>query len=86
MSLEEQKLTTEQKAKNKLAEISTKIDTIVSESIANSDPATVDYILTNFSKYLIYDLKRDFDSAREKKLKESPFDAIINDDLGLNDG
>ena len=86
MSLEEQKLTTEQKAKNKLAEISTKIDTIVTESIADSDPATVDYILTNYSKYLIYDLKRDFDSAREKKLKESPFDAIINDDLGLNDG
>ena len=86
MSSKEQKLTTEQKAKNKLAEISTKIDTIVTESIADSDPATVDYILTNYSKYLIYDLKRDFDSAREKKLKESPFDAIINDDLGLNDG
>ncbi len=85
MSSDQVKLTTEQKAKSKLAEISSSIDTIVTEAIANSAPATVDYILTNYSKYLIYDLKRDFETAREKKLKESPFDAIINDDLGLND-
>ena len=86
MPSDQVKLTTEQKAKSKLAEISTRIDTIVTDCIADSDPSTVDYILTNYSKYLIYDLKRDFESAREKKLKESPFDAIINDDLGLNDG
>jgi spore coat polysaccharide biosynthesis predicted glycosyltransferase SpsG len=42
--------------------------------------------LANFRKHLKYDLTRDFEKNREKHLKESPFDAIINDDLGLNNG
>tara|TARA_B100000073_G_scaffold331437_1_gene320828 strand:- start:280 stop:408 length:129 start_codon:yes stop_codon:yes gene_type:complete len=40
--------------------------------------------LANYRKFLTYDLSRDFEKIREKNLKESPFDAIINDDLGLN--
>jgi spore coat polysaccharide biosynthesis predicted glycosyltransferase SpsG len=44
----------------------------------------VEYILANFRKHLKYDLTRDFEKLREKNLKESPFDAIINDDLGFN--
>jgi hypothetical protein len=45
------------------------------------EPREVDYILENFTKYLTYDLKRNFSEAREKNLKESPFDEIINNDL-----
>ena len=44
----------------------------------------VAYIMTNYSKHLKYDLNRDFEEARTKNLTESPFDAIINDDLGIN--
>ena len=42
------------------------------------------HIKENYSKYLTYDLKRNFEEKREKDLKESPFDAIINEDLGIN--
>ena len=48
------------------------------------EPREIDFILTNFAKYLTYDLKRNFEEARETNLKESPFDAIINDDLNLD--
>ena len=44
----------------------------------------ISYVLENYSKYLTYDLKRNFEEKREKNLKESPFDAIINEDLGIN--
>jgi spore coat polysaccharide biosynthesis predicted glycosyltransferase SpsG len=47
-------------------------------------PQEVTYVLENYSKYLTYDIKRNFEEKREKDLKESPFDAIINDDLGIN--
>tara|TARA_Y100000389_G_C16991368_1_gene285073 strand:+ start:266 stop:394 length:129 start_codon:yes stop_codon:yes gene_type:complete len=40
--------------------------------------------LANFRKHLKYDLTRDFENKRENNLKESPFDAIINDNLGIN--
>jgi hypothetical protein len=42
----------------------------------------INYILDFHSKFLTYDLKRNFEKKREKDLKESPFDAIINDNLG----
>ena len=47
-------------------------------------PQEVTYVLENYSKYLTYDIKRNFEEKREKDLKE-PFDAIINDNLGIND-
>jgi hypothetical protein len=43
----------------------------------------INHILENYEKYLTYDLKRNFKDLREKNLKDSPFDAIINDNLGL---
>tara|TARA_B100001057_G_scaffold382107_1_gene388085 strand:- start:373 stop:630 length:258 start_codon:yes stop_codon:yes gene_type:complete len=76
----------ETKTKIKLAEISAKIDQLVTESCKDLTFDEINHILENYEKYLKYDLKRNFQEMREKNLKESPFDAIINDDLGLNNG
>jgi spore coat polysaccharide biosynthesis predicted glycosyltransferase SpsG len=71
-------------AKTKLAELSAKLDFVIKEVMEDMSPQEVTYVLENYSKYLTYDIKRNFEEKREKDLKESPFDAIINDDLGLN--
>ena len=76
---------TEQKAKIKLAELSAKFDTVINEILEDLTPQEIDFILENYSKYLTYDIKRNFEEKREKDLKESPFDAIINNDLGIGD-
>ena len=69
-------------AKIKLAELSAKLDFVIKEVIEEMSPQEVSHILENYSKFLTYDLKRNFEEKREKDLKESPFDAIINDNLG----
>ncbi len=74
----------ETQAKTKLAILVKSIEPIVESQLAEFTPAEIEYILANFRKHLKYDLTRDFEQSREKNLKESPFDAIINDDLGLN--
>ena len=74
----------ETKTKIKLAEISAKIDQLVAEECKDLSFEELNHILENYEKYLKYDLKRNLQEMREKNLKESPFDAIINDDLGLN--
>ena len=71
-------------AKTKLAELSAKLDFVIEEVVNDMSPQEVTYILENYSKYLTYDLKRNFEEKREKDLKESPFDAIINESLDLN--
>ena len=76
---------TEQKGKIKLAELSAKFDTVINEILEDLTPQEIDFILENYSKYLTYDIKRNFEEKREKNLKESPFDAIINNDLGIGD-
>lgn len=72
-------------AKTKLAELSAKLDFVIKEVMEDMTPQEVTYVLENYSKYLTYDIKRNFEEKREKDLKESPFDAIINDSLGIND-
>jgi hypothetical protein len=72
-------------AKTKLAELSAKLDFVIKEVMEDMSPQEVTYVLENYSKYLTYDIKRNFEEKREKDLKESPFDAIINDNLGIND-
>jgi spore coat polysaccharide biosynthesis predicted glycosyltransferase SpsG len=74
----------ETQAKTKLAILVKSIEPIVEKQLEDFTSAEVEYILANFSKHLKYDLTRDFEKLREKNLKESPFDAIINDDLGFN--
>ena len=75
----------ERDSKIKLAELSAKLDFVIKEVLESMEPKQVTYILENYSKYLTYDIKRNFEEKREKDLKESPFDAIINDNLGIND-
>jgi len=70
-------------AKTKLAELSAKLDFVIKEVMEDMSPQEVTYVLENYSKYLTYDIKRNFEEKREKDLKESPFDAIINDNLDL---
>jgi hypothetical protein len=69
-------------AKVKLGLLSKSLDKVISEALEEMSPQEVTYILENYSKFLTYDLKRNFEEKREKDLKESPFDAIINDNLG----
>ena len=70
-------------AKTKLAELSAKLDFVIKEVMEDMSPQEVTYVLENYSKYLTYDIKRNFEEKREKDLKESPFDAIINESLDL---
>jgi type III secretory pathway lipoprotein EscJ len=83
MSSEEQKVET--RAKTRLAELVRDIDQVVKTSIADMKSDEITFIMSNYSKHLKYDLTRDFEEARTKNLTESPFDAIINDNLGIND-
>jgi len=69
-------------AKVKLGLLSKSLDKVISEALEEMSPQEVTYILENYSKFLTYDLKRNFEEKREKDLKESPFDAIINNNLG----
>jgi hypothetical protein len=72
----------EVKAKVKLGLLSKALDKTISSAIDEMSPEEVNYILQNYAKFLTYDLKRNFEEKREKDLKESPFDAIINNNLG----
>jgi hypothetical protein len=73
----------DQRAKTKLALLVKKIEKVVQESLDNMESDEVNYICTNFAKHLKYDLTRDFAELREKNLKDSPFDAILNNDLDI---
>lgn len=75
----------DQQAKTKLAILVKSIEPVVEKQLEDFTSQEVEYVLKNFRKYLTYDLARDFEKIREKNLKESPFDAIINDSLGIND-
>tara|TARA_Y100001937_G_C7123806_1_gene333907 strand:+ start:1723 stop:1905 length:183 start_codon:yes stop_codon:yes gene_type:complete len=57
------------------------LDNVIETKLSEFEPQEIDYVLENFSKFLTYDLKRSFESQRETNLKESPFDAIINEHL-----
>lgn len=72
----------EVQAKVKLGLLSKDLDKVISDALEEMSPQEVTYILENYAKFLTYDLKRNFEQKREKDLKESPFDAIINDNLG----
>lgn len=72
----------EETARNKLGILMDAVQPIINQHIANMDTREVDYILTNYRKYLKIDLERDFEKARLSKLTASPFDDILNG--GLN--
>jgi hypothetical protein len=72
----------EETARNKLAALMAAVQPIIDAHISQMDSREVDYILTNYRKYLKIDLERDFEKARVSKLTESPLDDILNG--GLN--
>jgi len=72
----------EETARNKLATLMSAVQPIIDQHISNMDTSEVDYILTNYRKYLKIDLERDLEKARLSKLTASPFDDILNG--GLN--
>lgn len=72
----------EETARNKLATLMSAVQPIIDQHISNMDTKEVDYILTNYRKYLKISLERDLEKARLSKLTASPFDDILNG--GLN--
>lgn len=73
----------ETRAKTKLAILVKSIEPVVTEKLSEFSPEEIEFVLANYRKHLKYDLTRDFEESRSKNLTESPFDAIINNDLGL---
>ena len=59
------------------------VQPIIDKNISNFSSAELEYILTNYRKYLKIDLERDLEQARETGLKNSPFDEILNDGFKL---
>lgn len=60
------------------------VQPIIDQHIDNMNSAEINYILTNYRKYLKIDLERDLEQARETGLKNSPFDEILNDGFNKN--
>lgn len=63
----------------KLNNLINAVQPIVIQHIDQMDSAEIHYIMQNFSKHLKIDLLRDFEKAREKGLKDSPFDDLLAD-------
>lgn len=74
----------EEAAKNKLGTLMADVQPIIDKHISNMSSAEIDYILTNYRKYLKIDIERDLEKARVSNLTSSPFDDILNG--GLNNG
>jgi hypothetical protein len=68
----------EETARNKLGTLMADLQPTIDKHIAAMEPKELDYILTNYRKYLKIDLERDFEKARVSKLTASPFDDILN--------
>ena len=70
----------DEKAKIKLAKLMASVQPIIDKHIEDMSSSEVNYILTNYRKYLKINLEQDLEKAREVGLKESPFDDILNGD------
>jgi len=71
----------EETAKNKLGTLMADVQPVIDKHIEHMDSREIDYILTNYRKYLKIDLERDLEKARVSKLTASPFDDILNGGL-----
>ena len=54
------------------------VQPIIDKHISDLDSSEIDYILTNYRKYLKIDIERDLEKARLTKLTSSPLDDILN--------
>ncbi len=71
----------EETARNKLGTLMAAVQPIIDAHISNMDSREVDYILTNYRKYLKIDIERDLEKARTTKLTSSPLDDILNGEI-----
>lgn len=58
------------------------VQPIIDDNITDMSSSEVEYILSNYRKYLKIDIERDLEKARETNLKSSPFDEILGN--GIN--
>ena len=72
---------TQETAKIKLAQLMAEVQPIIDKHIGNMDSKEIDYILTNYRKYLKIDIERDLEKARTTKLTSSPLDDILNGEI-----
>lgn len=68
----------EEAAKIKLAQLMDEVQPIIDRHISNMDSSEINYILTNYRKYLKIDIERDLEKAKVTKLTTSPLDDILN--------
>ncbi len=71
----------EEAARNKLGTLMADMQPIIDKHIANMDSKEIEYILTNYRKYLKIDIERDLEKARTVRLTSSPFDDILNGEI-----
>lgn len=69
----------EQRAKKKLVKLVNALQPVVDNQLDEFEASEVAHVLDNFKQFLVLDLARDFEKRRDLNIKESPFDAIIND-------
>jgi len=69
----------EDSSRQKLANLMHVVQPLIDQHISDMSSEEINFILTNYRKYLKIDLERDLEKAREHDLKTSPFDDILND-------
>lgn len=75
-----EKLTPEQRTKIALFNLLKDAENVIEKHVEDMDADCVTYALANFSQHLNLDLMRYFEKRRERDLKTSPFDDLLNDD------
>ncbi len=68
-------------SKTKLAHLMAEVQPIIDKHISDLSSLEIDYILTNYRKYLKIDIERDLEKARATKLTSSPLDDILNGEI-----
>lgn len=74
-------MTPEQKAKNSLGTLMSKVQPVIEEEISNWDGQTIDYILGNYRKFLKINLEADIEKARDNITDDDPFSDLLNDEV-----
>ena len=74
-------MTPEQKAKNSLGKLMSKVQPVIEAEISTWDGITLDYILANYRNYLKINLEADIEKAREGITDDDPFSDLLNDEV-----
>ena len=74
-------MTPEQKAKNSLGKLMSKVQPVIEAEISTWDGQTLDYILANYRNYLKINLEADIEKAREGVTDDDPFSDLLNEEV-----